>query len=429
MVALSSFTKTKRLFKQAKAVLVGGVNSPVRSFAYAGGNPLLLSRGIGSKVYDYDGNAHIDYVLSWGSLILGHAYPPVVKEACAVAQRGLSFGTTNEGEVLLARHIQKAIPFIKKIRFVTSGTEAVMGAIRLARGVTKRDIILKFEHAYHGHADYLLQRAGSGVATLRIPAASGVPQDFLAHTRSAPLGDIEAVKRMFRTEGKKIAAVIVEPVGGNYGVIPPDIGFLKELKRLTKQVGALLIFDEVITGFRFHCGSAAQLWGITPDLICLGKIIGAGLPIGAYGGRDEVMRHLAPLGEVYQASTFSGNPVVMSAGIATLKALKKQSAAYGRIKALTEMLSKRLVAEARLTGVDLQVRYFGSMFSLKFSRLEDFRKFYRYLCEAGIFLAPSEFEANFLSFAHTKGDIEKTISAAISAFHKLSRVKTKRKGK
>lgn len=408
--------KTDKIFKDAGRYLVGGVDSPVRSFEYAGGRALTIKKGKGARVYDYDGNAYIDYVLSWGANILGHAHPSVIRDLKAAVSSGLSFGATSKPEAELAKIIIAAIPFIEKIRFVNSGTEAVMGAVRLARGYTKRDKILKFENSYHGHADYLLVKSGSGLATLGIPSSSGVPKDFVKHTLIAPMGNARRLDEIFNKYGDEIAAVIVEPVGGNYGVIPPDIDFLKRLRYLTKQSGSILIFDEVITGFRFGFGSEARRLGITPDLICLGKIIGGGLPIGAYGGSEKIMDRLAPKGDVYQASTFSGNPIVMRSGIATLEILKKNKNHYERLKELTGYLASGLEAAARRKGTYLKVSHYGNMFSLRFRDRKRFAKFYKGALEKGIFFAPSEFEANFVSFAHTKKDIDKTIEGAGHAF-------------
>ncbi len=411
----------RKLFREAKQYLVAGVDSPVRSFNYVGGEPILIERGQGSKVYDYDGERYIDYVLSWGSLILGHSHPSVISDLKKAVEKGLSFGTTNRLEIELAKIIQGAIPFVEKIRFVNSGTEAVMGAVRLARGYTGRDKILKFENAYHGSADYLLAKAGSGLATLNIASSAGVPNDFIKHTLVAPFGDVDFLEKIFKTYGSEIAAVLVEPVGANYGVVLPDREFLKRLRQLTRRFGSLLIFDEVITGFRFGFGSFAQESKVTPDLICLGKIIGGGLPVGAYAGREEIMGHLAPLGNVYQASTFSGNPVVMQAGISALSAIKVVKKEYARLKEMTKYLSLRIRDEAAQRRVDLSVTDFGTMFSLKFRKKELFKGFYKRMLEAGIYLAPSELEVNFLSFAHTRQDIEKTIRAARNAFSKIRR--------
>jgi len=408
-----------QLFAEAKKYLVGGVNSPVRSFRYVGGDPVLIKSGRGAKVFDYDNKEYIDYVLSWGALILGHAYSPVIKALRSKIASGLSFGTTNKDEIELAALISKAIPFAQKIRFTNSGTEAVMGAVRLARGFTKRDKIVKFNNSYHGAADYLLAKGGSGLATLGIPSSSGVPKDFTRHTLVLPFGDESAIEELFKHHGREIAAVLVEPVGGNYGVLPANINFLKKLRALTKRYTSLLIFDEIITGFRFRFGSIAQEFGIEPDLICLGKIIGGGLPIGAYAGKTNIMEHLAPLGDVYQASTFSGNPVVMQAGLATLIALKKLNKEYSVLNALTEYLTGNIIRQAQVHNLDLEVARFGSMFSFKFKDKELFVRFYRRLLERGIYFAPSEFEANFLSFAHKKTDIDKTISALGAVFTKL----------
>ncbi len=401
-----------KLFKEAKKYLVGGVNSPVRAFNYVGGDPLLIKRGQGSKVYDYDGKEYIDYVLSWGSLILGHAFPGVIDMVKDTADSGLSFGTTNIKEIELAKLMRRAIPFIDKIRFVNSGTEAVMGAVRLARGYTGRGKIIKFQHSYHGHADYLLAAAGSGLASLNIAQSLGVPGDFIKHTLVLPYGDTARLDKIFNKYRKEIAAVLVEPVGGNYGVRPPEAGFLRQISKITKENGSLLVADEIITGFRFNFGAFINSLGITPDLICLGKVIGGGLPIGAYAGKKKIMHKLAPLGKVYQASTFSGNPVVMQAGIATLKALARLKGKYKQLESLTGFLSEALSKKARQLDLGLKVSSFGSMFSLKFTKLEDFKKFYKGMLKGGVYFAPSEFEANFLSFAHTKKDICKTILLA-----------------
>ncbi len=408
------------LFAQARKYLVAGVDSPVRSFSYLGGEPLVIKRARGPRIFDYDGNSFIDYSLSFGALILGHSYPAVVAEVKRALSSGFSFGATNKTEIALAQEIVKSIPFIKKIRFTNSGTEAVMGALRLARGYTKRDKILKFQHSYHGHADYLLVNSGSGLATLGIGLSAGVPKDFIKHTLVAPYGDINYLKNIFKKFGKEIAAVIVEPLGGNYGVIPPDINFLKGLRKITRKFSSLLIFDEVITGFRFHYGCLAQGLGITPDIICLGKIIGGGLPIGAFGAKDKIMRHLAPLGDVYQASTFAGNPVVMQSGLSTLKVLKKIKKDYRRLEKLRGILTGSLKKEALLRKISLEVSCYGNMFSLKFKTKKQFSLFYKFMLKQGVYFAPSEFEVNFLSFAHTQKDIAKTIKAACRALDKIS---------
>ncbi len=402
-------TINSELFAEAKKYLVGGVNSPVRAFNYAGASPLVIKNGRGSKVYDHDGKEYIDYVLSWGSLILGHGHPDVIKNIKKVIENGLSFGATNEREIELAKIIQKAIPFIEKIRFVNSGTEAVMGALRLGRGYKKKDKILKFERSYHGHADYLLVKAGSGLATMGLPASAGVPHNYIKDTLVAGYGNRKAVENIFRKHGDEIAAVIFEPCGGNYGVTPPDIDFLKYLKAITAKSRALLIADEVITGFRFDFGSLSWKLGIEPDIICLGKIIGGGLPIGAYGARDEIINNLAPLGDVYQASTFAGNPVVMQSGLSTLRELERLKNKYSSLGELTGYLSKSIRELAGARNIELDVENFGSMFSLRFKEKKQFQRFYGKLLESGVYFAQSEFEANFLSFSHTRADIEKTI--------------------
>lgn len=409
----------RRLFNIARRYLVGGVDSPVRSFNYAGIKPLLIKAGKGARVYSYNDRRYIDYVLSWGSAILGHAHPAVLKAIKQKLGLGLSFGMTNQAEIELAREITRAIPFIEKIRFVNSGTEAIMGAVRLARAYTGRDKIIKFANSYHGHADYLLANAGSGLATLGIPASAGVPKDFTKHTLVLDFGDRQALEAVFEKYGNEIAGVLVEPVGGNFGVLPPEAGFLKTIRNLTKRNRSLLIFDEVITGFRFHFGGVCRTLKITPDLICLGKIIGGGLPIGAYAGSAKIMNNLAPLGKVYQASTFAGNPIVMQAGSATLKILKRSKGTYSRLKDLNAYLCVNLRKEALSCGVRLEISHYESMFSLRFKSRDKFAGFYKMMLDRGIFLAPSEFEANFLSFAHTENDVDKTLLAARSAFRKM----------
>ena len=408
-----------RLIRDASRYLVGGVNSPVRSFRYVGMDPKVIRKGKGAYIYDYDGNKYIDYVISWGAAILGHAHPAVVKSIRAAVKQGVHFGATTVPEIELAQRIHNAIPLIEKIRFVNSGTEAVMAAVRLARGFTGRDLIIKFNNSYHGHADYLLVKAGSGLVTLGIPASLGVPRDYAKTVLIAPGADANALERIFSKYGKQIAAVLVEPVGGNYGVTPPDYSFLSRVRDITKRYGAQLIFDEVITGFRFHYGSVAELAGITPDLICLGKIIGGGLPIGAYGGNNEIMGNLAPLGKVYQASTFAGNPIVMQAGVTTLEILESAAKEYSRIKDLTEYLVLHLKEQGKKNNVDVRTSFWGSMFSVKFGSKRLFRKFYRILLDNGVYFAPSEFEADFLSLAHTQQDVDETLRAVYKALKKL----------
>ncbi len=409
------------LFKKAKNIFTGGVNSPVRSFSYVGGAPIPIKKGKGSKVYDYNGKEYIDFVLSYGSVILGHSRPFVVKTIQESINDGLGFGALHGSEIELAYIIKKAIPLAENIRFTTSGTEAVMGALRLARAVTGRNKIIKFEGSYHGHADYLLAKTGSGSATLNIGTSSGVPLEYLTNTIVAPAGDADFIKKIFKKNGNNIAAVIIEPVGGNKGVIEHSPGFLRLIKKLTRAHGSLLVFDEVITGFRFRFGSAADRLGIKPDIIVLGKIIGGGLPIGAYAGPVRIMEHLAPLGQTYQASTFAGNPIVMKAGAATLKILFKEKNSYSRVKELAERLSVKTREHALRYGVNYKIKISGSMFSVKLENEDTFGKFYRKLLEKGIYLAPSEYEANFISFSHTERDIDKTIRAIKETFEKIGR--------
>lgn len=399
----------ENLKQRANDVLVGGVNSPVRAFNYVGGDPVFIKNGSGAKIYDYDGKGYIDYMLSFGALILGHSYPDVKEAVKKAAENGLHFGATTLPEIELAELIQEAIPAMEKIRFVSSGTEAVMGAIRLARGTAGRDKIVKFANAYHGHADYLLVKGGSGLASLNIPLSKGVPQEFIDQTIVVDYGNQEAMQEVFDQHGKEIAAVIVEPVGGNYGVIQPDEQFLKYLRTITQANQALLIFDEVITGFRFRFGSFADMVGIKPDLMCLGKIIGGGLPIGAYGGVDAVMKNLAPLGDVYQASTFAGNPVVMAAGKAALENLKLRKDDYPQLSDKVQVLLEAIKRNASARKIGVAVSSYGSMFSIKFDDKKNFQGFYKVMLDGGVFLAPSEYESNFVSFAHTREDIERTI--------------------
>ncbi len=411
------YTKNSQLFKEANLYLVGGVNSPVRSFAYAGVEPLLIEKAIGSKVYDYQGKEFIDYVSCFGAMILGHAQSRVIEAVKSQAEQGFCFGTTHESEVRLSRIITRAIAAIEKIRFVSSGTESLMSAVRLARGYTKRKKIVKFRNSYHGHADYLLTESGSGLSTSNIPLSKGVPVDFVKHTLVVDYGDRAALGNIFQQYPDEIAAVLVEPVGGNYGVTPPNIEFLRYLRSITEQHGALFVADEVITGFRFCFGSFLENIGINPDLICLGKIIGGGLPIGAYGGNGKIMDHLAPQGDVYQASTFGGSPMVMQAGIATLEVLD-QAQGYKRINELAEYFCHSIKSYP-----DLEIKYFGSMFSFKFSDKALFRLFYKAMHEEGIYFAPSEYEANFVSLAHSQADIEKTIKSVRKALVNFKRQK------
>jgi glutamate-1-semialdehyde 2,1-aminomutase len=416
--------RSREIFERAEKVLVGGVNSPVRAFHSVGGEPLIIERGSGQFLYDADGNQLLDYVCSWGAMLLGHAHPAVSRAISDQAQRGTSFGVTTELELQLATLITKAIPFIEKVRFVSSGTEATMSAVRLARGVTKRDLIIKFEGCYHGHADSFLSQAGSGLATLGIAECPGVPQALAALTLNVPYNDLQGVERLFREHKDKIAAVIVEPVAANMGVVLPQEGFLQGLRDLTRKNGALLIIDEVITGFRLHYGAAQTLLGVEGDFTTLGKIIGSGVPVAAYGGRAELMNNVAPLGPVYQAGTLAGNPLAMSAGIAGLNELAKPGL-YEGINALARKLVHGL--RNALAGADIaaQVNSTGSLSTIFFapepvsnyagakrSDTKLYARYFREMLNRGIFLAPSQFEAAFVSAAHTPADIERTIATS-----------------
>ncbi|MBX6771790.1 MAG: glutamate-1-semialdehyde 2,1-aminomutase [Chloroflexi bacterium] len=421
--------RSRDLYAEACRYLAGGVDSPVRAFRAVGQHPLFISRGQGSRIYDVDGNEFIDYVASWGPLILGHAHPRVVAALSEAITRGTSFGAPTELETHLARLVVEAFPSIERVRFVNSGTEATMSALRLARGFTGREKIVKFDGCYHGHADGLLVKAGSGALTLGTPDSAGVPAGAAANTISAPYNDLETLERIFTAHRGTIAAVIVEPVAGNMGVVPPRPGFLEGLRELTRADGALLIFDEVITGFRVAYGGMQELTGIRADLTCLGKIIGGGLPVGAYGGRADVMALLAPDGPVYQAGTLSGNPLAMTAGIATLTELR-QPGVYETLERRAAVLADGLAAAARDAGVPIVGTRVGSMFTTFFTdqpvvdytsaRRSDTRRYARFfhaMLEQGIYLAPSQFEAGFLSLAHSDEDVERTIAAARVAFH------------
>jgi len=416
--------RSREIFERAEKVLVGGVNSPVRAFRSVGGEPLIIEWGSGQFLYDADGNELLDYVCSWGAMILGHANPGISEAIAEQARRGTSFGVTTELELELATLITQAIPFIEKIRFVSSGTEATMSAVRLARGVTKRDFIVKFEGCYHGHADSFLSQAGSGLATLGIAECPGVPQGLAALTLNVPFNDVGAVERVFAEHNGQIAAVIVEPIAANMGVVPPETGFLKGLREITKKNGALLIVDEVITGFRLRYGSVQKLLDIEADLTTLGKIIGGGVPVAAYGGRADLMNHVAPLGPVYQAGTLAGNPLAMRAGIAALKQLAKPGF-YGEMQQLAERLVHGLRSGLEAAGLVAQVNAFGALSTIFFtpdpvknyagakrSDTKRYAQFFREMLERGIFLAPSQFEATFVSAAHTGSDIDRTIEAA-----------------
>ncbi|MFD2637556.1 glutamate-1-semialdehyde 2,1-aminomutase [Piscibacillus salipiscarius] len=421
------YEKSQELFNEAVDLLPGGVNSPVRAFNSVNIDPIYMEEGKGSKIYDVDGNEYIDYVLSWGPLILGHADDQVVGQLKEVLEKGTSFGANVEYENKLAKLVIDRVPSIEMVRMVNSGTEATMSALRLARGYTGRDKILKFEGNYHGHGDSLLIKAGSGVATLGLPDSPGVPASIAQNTITVPYNDQESVKYAFEEYGKDIAAVIVEPVSGNMGVVPPVNEFLSFLRDITEDNGSLLIFDEVMTGFRVGYNCAQGHFGVTPDLTCLGKVIGGGLPVGAYGGKREIMERIAPAGDIYQAGTLSGNPLAMAAGYETLNQLSDQS--YEEINKKADRLIEGYKKAAEEYGVPLQVNRAGSMIGFFFtneevinfetaksSDLEWFAEYYRLMAEQGIFLPPSQFEGMFLSTAHTDEDIEKTVHAAEQAF-------------
>jgi glutamate-1-semialdehyde 2,1-aminomutase len=420
--------RSAELFARASRVIPGGVNSPVRAFKAVGGTPVFVDHGLGARFWDADGRAYIDYVGSWGPLILGHAFPPVVAAVRAAAERGTSYGAPCEPEIELAERVTRALPHVQKVRFVSSGTEATMSALRLARGFTGRDRILKFDGCYHGHADALLAAAGSGVATLGIPGSAGVPAGTVADTLVAPYNDLAAVRAIVAQHGPTLAAIIVEPVAGNMGCVAPAPGYLEGLRAITRECGALLIFDEVMTGFRVAPGGAQQLYGIEPDLTCLGKIIGGGLPVAAYGGRADVMDHVAPLGPVYQAGTLSGNPLAMAAGCAMLDALL-QPGTHERLEALSARLHAGLAAAARNARRSVTINRVGSMITVffcdgpvvdyataKHSDTAAFARFFHGLLERGVYWPPAQYEAAFVSLAHTDADIDATIAAAGKAF-------------
>ncbi|OUM86227.1 MAG: glutamate-1-semialdehyde-2,1-aminomutase [Bacillus thermozeamaize] len=418
-------------FRKAVQYLPGGVNSPVRAFRAVETDPVFIERGEGSRVFDIDGNEYIDYLGSWGPLILGHAHPAVVRAIQETAQRGTSFGAPTELETEMAQLVSEIVPSIEVVRMVNSGTEATMSALRLARGYTGRDKIVKFEGSYHGHADSLLIKAGSGVASLSLPDSPGVPPQVAAHTLTAPYNDLESVKVIFERFGEEIAAVIVEPVAGNMGVVPPLPGFLEGLRKLTQEYGALLIFDEVMTGFRVSYQGAQGLYGVTPDLTTLGKVIGGGLPVGAYGGRREIMEQVAPAGPVYQAGTLSGNPLAMAAGLTTLKELGKPGV-YESLEKKAAYLEEQFRRNAEEVGIPCQINRVGSMMSLFFTsqpvtnfataKTSDTKRFARYfqkLLDLGVFIAPSQFEGMFISTAHTQEDLDRTVEAQREALKSL----------
>jgi glutamate-1-semialdehyde 2,1-aminomutase len=427
---MKSYVKSEQAFQKAQSLMPGGVNSPVRAFKSVGMNPIFMEHGKGSKITDIDGNEYIDYVLSWGPLIHGHAHDTVVEAIKKVVESGTSFGAPTLIENELASLVIERVPSIEIVRMVSSGTEATMSALRLARGYTGRNKIIKFEGCYHGHGDSLLIKAGSGVATLGLPDSPGVPEGVAKNTITVPYNDLESIRYAFEQFGEDIAGVIVEPVAGNMGVVPPQPGFLEGLRDVTEQYGALLIFDEVMTGFRVDYGCAQGYFGVTPDITCLGKVIGGGLPVGAYGGKAEIMQQIAPSGPIYQAGTLSGNPLAMTAGYETLKLLTKES--YLEFKRKADRLEDGLSKAANEYEIPHTINRAGSMIGFFFtnekvtnyevaktSNLEYFASYYRSMANEGVFLPPSQFEGLFLSTAHSDEDIDYTIEAARKAFATL----------
>jgi len=428
---MKSNQKSADLFKRARSIIPGGVNSPVRACRSVGMDPLFIKKAMGSKLFDADDNEYIDYIGSWGPMILGHSHPAVIKAIEQVLKRGTSFGAPVDLEVEIAELLIGTVPALEKVRMVNSGTEATMSAIRVARGVTGRNTIVKFDGCYHGHADSFLVAAGSGVATLGIAGSPGVPESVIAHTLSLPYNDIETFRSMMQKSGDSIAAVIVEPVAGNMGLVPPVGGFLETLREETSKHGVVLIFDEVMTGFRVSRGGAQELFNIPPDMSCFGKIVGGGLPVGAYGGRNDIMSQVAPEGPVYQAGTLSGNPLAMAAGIATLKETRAPGF-YDALEKSSARLAAGLARAAETTGTNAVVNRVGSMIGLFFtdqpvrnfedaktSDLEKFSAYYRKMLENGIYLAPSQFEALFVSAAHSDADIDDTIASAEAVMREL----------
>ncbi len=425
--------KSVRLFEEAQKYLCGGVNSPVRAFKAVGMTPVFIERAQGSKIYDVDGNEYIDYVGSWGPMILGHAHPEVVSGLKKAAERGTSYGAPTELEVELAKEVTGAFPSMEQVRMVNSGTEAAMSAIRLARGYTGRDKVIKFEGCYHGHADSLLVKAGSGATTLGIPDSKGVPSDFARNTLTATFNDLQSVKRLIDTHGEGIACIILEPIAGNMGVVPPEEGFLEGLRDLCDDEGIVLIFDEVMTGFRVSYGGAQALYGVRPDLTCLGKVIGGGLPVGAFGGRREIMERLAPSGDVYQAGTLSGNPLAMTAGLITLRILRRKGS-YEQLAHKSDFLCRGVQEIAGESELPFTCNQVGTMFTFFFtegpvrnfptakrSDTSLFTRFFSGMLNRSMYIAPSQFEALFLSLAHTEDDLGRTLEACRSVFREMSR--------
>ena len=425
-------SRSEDLFQKAQLSIPGGVNSPVRAFKGVGGTPIFIERAQGAYLFDVDGNRYIDYIGSWGPMILGHNHPEIRDAAIEAAERGLSFGTPTSAEITMAEKVISMVPSIEKVRMVNSGTEATMSAIRLARGYTGRDKILKFEGCYHGHADSLLVKAGSGALTLGVPNSPGIPADYAKHTLTVSFNNLEEVRQVFADVGEQIACIIVEPVAGNMNLILPEPGFLEGLRAICDEYGAVLIFDEVMTGFRVARGGAQEFFNVTPDLTCLGKVIGGGMPVGAFGGKREIMDHIAPMGPVYQAGTLSGNPVAMAAGLAALNLLNSGSL-YQQLESRVTALTSGLQEIADAKGIPFTTSQAGGMFGFFFSEeakvttyeqathcnMDHFRTFYHEMLKRGVYLAPSAYEAGFMSLAHSETDIEETLQVAEHAFSLL----------
>lgn len=425
--AIGKRSRSEAAFQEARQVLPGGVNSPVRAFRSVGGNPVFMERASGAYIWDIDGNHYVDYVGTWGPAILGHAHPQVIKRIREVAEHGTSFGAPTLIETELARLVIDMVPSIEKVRFVNSGTEAVMSAIRLARAYTGRTKIIKFEGCYHGHSDYLLVKAGSGAATHGVPDSAGVPATTAAETLNACFNDLESVQMLCEANPGQIAGILIEPVAGNMGCVPPEPGFLEGLRKLATETGACLIFDEVMTGFRVAPGGAQQRYGVTPDITCLGKIIGGGLPVGAYGGKKEIMAQVAPDGPMYQAGTLSGNPLAMAAGLETLKLLQ-QPGVYEQLEKITHLLCREMGELLKQKGIPHYTTQVGSMMTLFFTEnpvknyqdvctfdRDRFNRYFWGMLDNGVYLAPSQFEAAFVSLSHTDAEIQKTLEAAEQA--------------
>lgn len=424
--------KSSELFESAKDIIPGGVNSPVRAFNGVGGEPCFIEKADGAYIFDADGKKYIDYVGSWGPMILGHNHPAIKDAVIETAQNGLSFGAPTALEITMAEKVRELVPSMEKLRMVSSGTEATMSAIRLARGYTGRDKILKFEGCYHGHADSLLVKAGSGALTLGVPSSPGIPESFAQHTLTVSFNNLEEVKQVFADLGDQIACIIVEPVAGNMNCIPPVEGFLEGLRDVCDEYGSVLIFDEVMTGFRVALGGAQAFYNVKPDLTTLGKVIGGGMPVGAFGGKAEIMDYIAPVGPVYQAGTLSGNPIAMAAGLASLNELSTGDK-HTQLSAATEKLAMGFKAAAERNGISLSINYAGAMFGFFFTNeetvttyqqatecdAEKFKRFFHLMLDEGVYLAPSAFEASFLSTAHSDEEIDATLAAADRCFAKL----------